>query len=83
MDVIRNVAKAVPIPHRANLTSPDYLINVEILKMTIGIGILPRFEQYKRYNPQMIAQNYNEQNSGKAEHTTSRTLMASAETVTL
>lgn len=78
MEVIRDIAMAVPTPHRVNLTNPDYLINVEILKMTIGIGILPRFEEYKRYNLQMIAQSYNEKNSGKTEGPTSRTLLASA-----
>jgi tRNA(Ser,Leu) C12 N-acetylase TAN1 len=60
MDVIQAIAPSVPSPHRADLNHPDYIINVEVLKMTAGIGILPRYEGYKRFNPQMIAQRYNE-----------------------
>lgn len=60
MDVIQTVAASVPPPHRADLTQPEYIISVEIFKSNVGIGILPRYEQSKRYNPQMIAQQHSE-----------------------
>ncbi|UZJ55922.1 hypothetical protein CBS101457_005242 [Exobasidium rhododendri] len=74
MVIIQTIAPAVPPPHKADLLHPDYMINVEVLKMTIGIGILPRYEEYKRFNPQMIAQRYNESKKGDEDDVQSRSL---------
>jgi tRNA(Ser,Leu) C12 N-acetylase TAN1 len=76
MDIIKAVASTVPAPHQADLSKPDLIINVEVLKMTVGLGILPRFEEYKRYNPQMIAQKYN-QDHNNADGLASRTFLSS------
>jgi hypothetical protein len=75
MDIIQAVAAQIPRPHHADLSKPDFVINVEVLKMTIGIGILPRYEEYKRYNPQMIAQKYNQDHT--SDGLASRTLLTS------
>lgn len=79
MDVIQSVAAQVPSPHRAELTGPDFLFNVEILKMTVGIGILPRYEEYKRFNPQMIAQKHQ---ATATDELASRTAEVAAQTLT-
>jgi hypothetical protein len=81
MEVIQAVASALPSIHKADLTKPDYVINVEILKMTVGIGILPRYDQYKRYNPQMVAQKYNEDNKDDPDALASRTLLVAEKPV--
>lgn len=84
MDVIQAIVPTIPSPHKADLHHPKYIINVEVFKMIVGIGILPKYEDYKRFNPQMTAQQYNENNNkGDEDDLAPRSLQKAEETVRL
>ncbi|MCO5565779.1 hypothetical protein L7F22_019454 [Adiantum nelumboides] len=55
-DIIQTLAKRMPTFARAKLDSPQLVINVEIFRMTVGIAIVRNFDQYRKFNPIMLAE---------------------------
>ncbi|WFD43531.1 hypothetical protein MPSI1_002193 [Malassezia psittaci] len=56
--LISLIASCVPDNggHRANLTQPDVVILVEVLKNVCGVGVIENYEQMGKFNVQTVAQ---------------------------
>ncbi|XP_039054188.1 THUMP domain-containing protein 1 homolog [Hibiscus syriacus] len=50
MKIINAVAKAVPAPHKVDLSNPDTTIVVEIVKTICLIGVVEKYKELAKYN---------------------------------
>ncbi|KAE8691673.1 THUMP domain-containing protein 1 isoform 2 [Hibiscus syriacus] len=50
MKIINTVAKAVPAPHKVDLSNPDTTIIVEIVKTICLIGVVEKYKELAKYN---------------------------------
>ncbi|KAI8867187.1 hypothetical protein GQ42DRAFT_171947 [Ramicandelaber brevisporus] len=53
-ELIKAIARAVPSHAQVDLIDPDYAIIVEVFKGVCGISVLTNYNNYQRYNMQML-----------------------------
>ncbi|KAL9932584.1 hypothetical protein V8E36_008701 [Tilletia maclaganii] len=67
--LIKLIGDAVPANqgHSVNLTEPELVIVVEILKSVCGIGVGENWNRFRRFNPAMIAEQVAKQREGEGQ----------------
>lgn len=74
-EIIQMLADRMPKFAKAKLDSPEFVINVEVFRMTVGIAIVRHFDHYRKFNPIMLARHQQSQitaNEPSSEQTISR-----------
>lgn len=67
-DIIQTLAKRMPSFAKAKLDSPELVINVEVFRMTVGVAIVRHFDQYRKFNPIMLAEHQQVQGDGNGSN---------------
>lgn len=56
MEVVNAFAKAVPPPHKVNLSKPDATVLVQLIRNVCAVAVAPRFKALGKYNVRVAAE---------------------------
>jgi hypothetical protein len=65
-EVIDAFAKAVPAPHKVNLSKPDRTILVQLVRNVCAVAVAPRFKELCKYNVRVAAEPEEEEGGAAA-----------------